>query len=302
MKVTKLKNLFPWQIKIIIKLLISRFPFIYKFWHFFGIFIHGNMDNSAYAYSVYRKCYDLAEIKKPNYSVLEIGPGDSLSTAVISRAFDASKTWLLDSGDYASHDMSVYEEITKYVQNNAENNDIFNSFNFKNIKEILQYYNAVYLTQGLRSLAEIPDESVDFIFSNAVLEHIQKDEFQAFLSETNRILASDGVCVHCVDLRDHLAYALNNLRFSEKFWESNTVKRGGFYTNRIRYNEMLNIFIKAGFDVFVKKIDYWNSLPTSREKMNEKFRFLSEDDLRVSSFTVVLKKTPQNTQPKCSLL
>jgi len=297
-KKVKIKSLLPWQVKVIIKLLISRLPFAYKFWRSLGIFVHGKMDNSAYAYDVYRKCFDLAGIKKQDYYVLEIGPGDSLATAIVSREFGASKVWLLDEGDYASRDMNLYKMVNEHVKKSIAADNSYNPFDYKNTGEMLQHYNAVYLTQGLRSFVEISDESVDFIFSNAVLEHISKNEFKLFLRETNRVLTSDGVCVHCVDLMDHLAYALNHLRFSEKFWQSGFIRRGGFYTNRIRYGEMLDIFVETGFNVSTENVVRWNLLPTAREKMNEKFKILSEDDLLVSSFTVILKKACGNSHSK----
>jgi len=46
------------------------------------------------------------------------------------------------------------------------------------------------------------------------------------------------MCSHRVDLRDHFGSALNNLRFSDKKWELDWIANSGFYTNRIRLQEM----------------------------------------------------------------
>lgn len=98
--------------------------------------------------------------------------------------------------------------------------------------------------------------SIDFIWSQAVLEHIRKSEFLDTMLELHRILRPNGVCSHVVDLKDHLGGALNNLRFSEKLWESNFMASSGFYTNRIRYSEMLDIFHQAGFSVEVVNVSH----------------------------------------------
>ncbi len=40
--------------------------------------------------------------------MLELGPGDSLSTAAIARSRGASRTWLVDSAPFAIADMPGY--------------------------------------------------------------------------------------------------------------------------------------------------------------------------------------------------
>ena len=65
--------------------------------------------------------------------------------------------------------------------------------------------------------------------------------------------------------------------------------KSGFYTNRIRYSEMLAIFKKAGFKVDVTIIETWDKLPIPRSKLSYDFRDLSDEDLCVSVFDVLLK-------------
>lgn len=139
-------------------------------------------------------------------------------------------------------------------------------------------------------MAQIPSGSVDYCFSNAVLEHIPKQDFNQMAHELFRIIKPDGVCVHRVDLKDHLGGGLNNLRFSEKVWESTLFSGSGFYTNRIRFNEMLNVFVEAGFDYTLPRVLRWEQLPISNNKLDGAFRQLNDDDLLVSGFDIVLKK------------
>ena len=70
-----------------------------------------------------------------------------------------------------------------------------------------------------RILAHLPTNSVDFCLSNAVLEHVPKRDLALVAAELFRVLNRNGICVHRVDLKDHLGGGLNNLRFSEATWE-----------------------------------------------------------------------------------
>lgn len=95
--------------------------------------------------------------------------------------------------------------------------------------DLLQKCHGEYLTQGVRSLAHLPPNSVDFCFSNAVLEHVPKRDLALIAAELFRVLNCNGICVHRVDLRDHLGGGLNNLRFSDATWEGKLCRSSGFY-------------------------------------------------------------------------
>jgi len=62
----------------------------------------------------------------------------------------------------------------------------------------------------------------------------------------------------------------------------------GFYTNRIRYREMLSILEQAGFNIASTITQTWNSPPIQRARLTGQFQSLSDEELMVSSFDVVL--------------
>ena len=97
-----------------------------------------------------------------------------------------------------------------------------------------------------------------------------------------RILKVGSFCSHRIDLKDHLGGSLNNLRFSNKLWESQLMKNSGFYTNRLRASEIISIFEKTGF--FIHSIDEnkWNKIPIPRKKMHPEFHKFSESELWLS--------------------
>jgi hypothetical protein len=130
---------------------------------------------------------------------------------------------------------------------------------------------------------------VDFVWSHAVLQHVRRAEFLETMRELRRVLRADGISSHWVDLQDCLGGALNNLRFRESVWESPLMARSGFSTNRIRYSEMLALFKEAGFKAGVVQLNRWDRLPTSRSKLDDRFRGLPEDELCARCFHVILR-------------
>jgi SAM-dependent methyltransferase len=218
--------------------------------------------------------------------MLELGPGDSLYTALAACAHGATRCYLVDDGNYATGEVRGYLEMARDLRQRGFEMPSLRAAKF--VDQVLTECNAQYLTDGIASLRGLPSGSVDFIFSNAVLEHVRRDQLPALLAETRRVLKANGRCCHRVDLQDHLGGALNNLRFSDAVWESDGMAHSGFYTNRVRYRELLGLFENAGFSVEVRRELRWSALPTRREKLAERFRALPEDDLLVYGFDAVL--------------
>lgn len=282
------KKLFPWYLKILSKLVLSRLPLGYHFWKRLDLFAHGAMNKPHYAYSVFLHHFKRSYFGRKNdkYVSLELGPGDSLHSAFVATAFGSSKCYLVDSASFATKDIDPYLEMEAFLR--SKHLSVQTIANSADLEGALLSCNAVYLTNGLCSLKKIPPASVDFIWSQAVLEHIRRDEFLETVRELRRILRSDGVCSHRVDLKDHLGGALNNLRIPTRLWESDLFANSGFYTNRLRYSEILNLFQLGGFCVEIVSVNRWNSLPTSRRLFAREFQSFSDQDLLVQSFDVLL--------------
>lgn len=278
-----------WWMKILAKLFLSRLPFGYWVWQKIGLFRHGYMDNSDYAIRIFNSHVTKAGIfkKLSGITVLELGPGDSIATAIIAASYGA-KSILIDSGNFVSSDMNSYLRLhSKLLELGALPPDISSC---NSIQDILKQCNSTYLSNGLVDLKTIQTKSVDLIFSQAVLEHVRFHEFEETLSECNRILRDDGVCSHSIDLKDHLGGALNNLRFPFSVWESNFFSQSGFYTNRIRFKRMLALFSRSGFKYEVINVENWDCLPIKRNQMMPEFALLENDDILISEFDVLLRK------------
>jgi SAM-dependent methyltransferase len=278
----------PWWMKIGAKLVLSRLPFAYAVWQKLGLFRHGLMDSHDYALRIFRDHAERAGLqgKLQGRTVLELGPGDSISTAVIAAAYGA-RAILVDSGNFARADVAPYRVLQAALL--KENLPCPSIDDCPDVRSILERCGARYLTEGLQSLRQIESGSVDLIFSQAVLEHVRRKDFLATQRECRRILKPGGVCSHRVDLRDHLGGALNNLRFSERVWESEFFARSGFYTNRISFAQMPSLFSEAGFQVELTDVRRWPTFPTPRNRMDRQFRELPDDILLVSGFEVLLR-------------
>jgi SAM-dependent methyltransferase len=195
---------------------------------------------------------------------------------------------LLDVGDFAKQDVKGWHNMADYLRERGTPVDGLESIGSGD--EALLLCGARHLTGGLGDLAGMPDESVDFVWSNAVLEHVPLDEFDLFQQELYRVMRSDGVASHGIDFKDHLGYSLNNLRFSERVWESRLFRLSGFYTNRLRFRETIEIFEKIGFRVEVVLRLTWPELPLARSKLAPSYRSCADEDLLVSAAEVVLVK------------
>lgn len=273
----------PWWFNMVAKLALARLPIPYSLWRQFGVFVHGRMDRLDYAMAVFKSHYAAGTLES-EFTCLELGPGDSLLSALVAYACGAKQIYLLDVGRFASMDLALYQRAAAQLKACG----LRVPQTFDSVDEMLRKCGAQYLSNGLAGLESIASDSVDFIWSHSVLEHVRKSEFTDTAIQCRRILRATGFASHHVDLKDHLARALNNLRFSEKVWESRLFRNSGFYTNRIRYSEMLADFDRCGFSVSVSAKECWSRAPTPRQHLHKNFRSLPDTDLLVSSFRVVL--------------
>ncbi len=279
----------PWWMKLAAKIVLSRLPFDYRRWATLGLFKHGDMVDPEYALGVFRSHLDRVEFpaKRGGFTCLELGPGDSLLSAPIAHVFGAHNCYLVDAGDFASREMRPFQQLGDLLR--ACGKDVSDLAGARDWDDVLARCNTEYRVGGLDALRSIRDESVDFIWSQAVLEHIPKRDFLETMRELRRVLRKGGCCSHTVDLTDHFNGQLNNLRFSESRWESPFFAASGFYTNRIRFGEMMAMFESAGFNAAQLSSKSWEQLPTARRLLDARFSTLPDKDLLTYGFDVVLQ-------------
>ena len=286
-KLININKSLPWWAKILLKIMFSRIP-LNNFFKYF-MFKHGAMLDHNYAFNTFTKHITNAGYE-PEWCkgrvFLELGPGDSLFSSIVAKAYGASKSIMVDTGSYADSNLDNYLQMVEFIKKKGM---AFPSIdNITSVDEMLGLLNSKYYTFGIESLKNIENQSIDFIWSEAVLEHIRFSEFYPTLIELKRILKKDGSCSMTVDLRDHLQNGLNNLRFSRNFWESNFIANSGFYTNRIGFSRMIKLFEQAGFRVDEEIFRRWETLPIMKNKLDSEFQNIDDSELCVSGFNLLI--------------
>lgn len=280
----------PWWVKLGAKLALARLPVPYGLWRRIGLFRHGEMNVPTCAVKTfdayYRRVTEHVTLQ-PGFCSLELGPGDSVLSGLVARAYGARKAWLVDAGAFADTDISAcWRTIELLCDQGKPAPDISGA---SSVSEVLNRAGVEYLTQGTASLASIPDGSVDFFWSQVVLEHVPRAEFPRFLKELRRIASPRAIGVHSIDFRDHLGGGLNNLRFSQSTWEGRAFRDSGFYTNRIRPREMLEMFSAVGFCVEVVSQTRWTEMPIHRDQLAREFHALSDEDFMVAEIEILVR-------------
>jgi hypothetical protein len=281
----RVKPAIPWPAKIAAKMVLARLPVPHRVWKRLGIFEHSEFSAPDYV-QVGLRHYNMVHPIAP-FTCLELGPGDTLASALVMAALGAERTYLVDVGEFADRDLATYHGVAQTLrQRGFEAPEILKA---RNLEDMLDCCRAVYLTEGVASLRGLPSASVDFIWSHAVLEHVRRRDFGDVVNELRRIARPESLSSHVVDLEDHLSGSLNSLRFTNRLWESNFFASSGFYTNRIRHRQMLEIFSRAGFTVVKDEPAHWDRLPVRRQALASAFRSLPDEDLLVSGFTALLQ-------------
>lgn len=173
------------------------------------------------------------------------------------------------------------------------------AINKNNIARVLKEYMGIsYLAPRDARDTKLKSSSIDFIVSNATMEHIPQNTIKDILKECYRILKPGGIMSNAIDYRDHWSFfdsslsCYNYLQYSEKDWKK--YNPGIMYQNRMRHRDYLEIIGETDFEIVMIKTD----LPNQQEKnilnklpLDEKFvKHYSPDELSIKSAAIVLRK------------
>lgn len=158
-----IKQHLPWRVKLAIKIILSRIPFGYRFWQNLNLFKHGGMEQPQYALRVFTTHFNRVNFANKNteFHALEIGPGDTLFSAMIARAHGASCCWLVDVAKFARRDIAPYKKMAAELL--ARGLPAPHLDGSRNLDDVLSASGGRYLTDGVVAWRAIPDASVDFI-------------------------------------------------------------------------------------------------------------------------------------------
>jgi hypothetical protein len=121
------------------------------------------------------------------------------------------------------------------------------------LERLLELAGIRYHAPGDARRTGLADGSVDVVFSNSVLEHVEPSLLVPLLAESRRVVGGRGVSVHAVACNDHYAHFdrsisfVNYLRYDDARWAlwNNPLN----YQNRLRAPDFIDAAREAGLVV-----------------------------------------------------
>ena len=264
---------------------------------------HGDNDPGRAAYYFYQ-CFEdyvnqlsLSLDEVPAFlkgkQLLEYGPGDTPGVAVLFYAYGAESIVLVDRFSMLKMDANNQAIISNLIEMLPDvqktrarqlfisQGDVTSGFK----EELLTYRTHA---KGLSNLIE----SVDFIYSRAVLEHVS--DLDASFRDMSKALKVNGVAIHQVDLKSHGLHKTNSLDFlswPSWLWKVMYSEKGVPNRWRInKYREIIaqTILVSTKFEQLAKASD--TDIKDVRQQLAPMFRELSDEDLSCLGFWVHLYK------------
>lgn len=140
------------------------------------------------------------EIEIPGKNILEIGPGPTNSVGYELAALGAGTVWAFEP-----HWRLETRTDEKFLFSSAKKHNLPPT----KLKDIVR---------RVKNLSDIPNDSVDIILSNSVLEHVSN--LNSLSSQCFQKCKAGGIMGQIVDLRDHFfKYPYHFLTFKKKTWD-----------------------------------------------------------------------------------
>ena len=291
----------------------------------------GGTDSARYCYTIWLRhlsiLYKNGFSKIPN-TIAELGPGDSIGTGLAGLVSGSKKLYALDVAEHTNikKNIPVFDELVTLFANHStlpDDNEFsrvfprLDSYNFpseifadnklekfldksrieslrnelldmKKQKNIIQYMCPWYDPKI------IENDSVDLIFSQAVLEHVEdlRNTYHAMY----RWVKKGGFISHQIDFESHgLSDQWNgHWSFSDLTWKLIKGKRQ-YLINREPLSKHLEAAQDAGFEIVsvvpIKSFPHEEYIGIiERSQLAKKFKNMSEEDFTTTSAYVLAKK------------
>lgn len=225
-------------------------------------------------------------IEQNNYNFknkvcLELGPGNSYINAYNLLMNGAKQVILVDKFPRyfeTKRQMQFFNEELDFIRQKYQTKNLFFLKKGKVDDKYIKIFKGDLETISIQS-------KVDFILSISVFEHIKNVE--VVIEKLSKILNTKGLMYHAIDMRDH--YNFNNpflfYKYSKQTWERYLTKEGVSFTNRVRYDEYIDLFNKYGLKVIFKRVE---KFPLPKKVAGE---FLNkENNLNIGTANLLIKK------------
>ena len=286
--------------------------------------ITGGTDTPRYCYSVWLRHLVMLHrygFKTTGARIGELGPGDSIGIGLAALLSGANQYVGLDIVPFsAKADLeSILEELIQLYSRRAPipDQDEFPSVrprleSYKFPGHLIEWGNFSFRTENVRAVLragfigsdflqykapwtssnEIAMASLDLIFSQAVLEHV--DDLDETYKAMSLWLTPGGYASHVIDFTSHGLSPFWNGHWAYSDFEWRLVRgRREFLLNREPLSTHLACIKKVGLElVFLEQNSQRNHL--NRQDLSGQFRALDADDLRTSGVVMILRKPLSN--------
>jgi len=256
--------------------------------------------------------------------IAEIGPGDSLGVGLASLLSGAEKYYALDVVGHTNPDsnLNIFEELVDLFR---QRQDIPDDKEFSRVKPLLGSYqfpnhilndrhlDSCLTAERIRAIREsllycrnnssfnkrsiircfspwydpgiIQKESVDMIFSQAVLEHV--DDLEHTYDSLYHWLKPEGFMSHTIDYKSHgtAKHWNGHWGYPDIIWRLIRGKRP-YLLNRMPHSIHLNYQGKTGFQI-ISDIRIKNNEGIKRQHLAPRFNDISDEDL-ITSLAYIL--------------
>jgi SAM-dependent methyltransferase len=141
--------------------------------------------------------------------------------------------------------------------------------------------------------AVLRSESVDLVFSHAVLEHVE--DVDATYDALFRWLKPGGAMSHQIDFRSHSLTRDWYGHWTVSPWKWRLVRgRRPYLINRLPASAHIDAMRRRGFEI-LEELPLL-ARPPARNELAAEFRDLSDSDLRTSGLFVIARKPPRTVR------
>ena len=306
-----------WVIKAIVQKCISFLPYKHKVNYLFQKYVTKGVQLSAYYFDdrlshfqEHKTFFEKYKGRVADSTILELGTGWYPVIPIGFFLSGAEKVYTVDISALTNRE-KVLETMARYLvyfENGQLQHLSFQKDRLEtlcelhkaaeglSLEEILKKLRIQYLVADARNL-ELPNDSIDGITSNNTFEHVYPDVLEEILKEFKRVLKTDGLMSHFIDMSDHFAHLdktitiYNFLQFSATRWQfiDNTIQP----QNRWRISHFRLLYEQLGIPVTEElnrpgDLEALNSVP-----IDKSFQHISKADLAIShSYLVSLGTTP----------
>ncbi len=245
-----------------------------------------------YANSIFTRIDKSVSTKGSWYGkrVLEVGPGDSLGTGLLCLSKGASSYCAIDRfavGMDLEFEKQVFKKLFLAMDSEQQ-------ANCKGVVDFLEkngsYPGDQFVYRNNLPIEEAPIVlgigTFDVIYSNAVLEHVS--DLSGTISSFSKLLSSDGVMRHEVDLRSHQTYEKHPLHFLEyPQWLWRLMSSHNGEPNRSRVPQYKRLLIENGvFPVEINVTKHFDVelVSGAQPKLCTLFKNMSVEELQPAVF------------------